>query len=408
MIVTDEYRPYIGGAGRCIELFAQELSRRGHTVAVVTAWHADAPAFEDDGHVQVHRIRDLPSRMRWISEDRNRHTPPPFPDPEAVLKLRRLIRSLDPDLVPAYGWLAHSAAAALLGTGIPFVLWGHEYGNTCAVRSLIRNDEICSGPGPAKCLACATRTRGLAKGAVATASVFGVRPLLRRKATALHGVSHYVAEVMTRDLRSSAPSVVIPNFHEADGGAPADPRFLARLPADPFILFVGAFRRVKGVPELLAAYQRLSDPPPMVLAGIRTPDTPERFPDGITVLTNVPHATVMSLWDRALFGVFPSTWPEPLATVVHEAMSKGRPVIATRVGGHVDMVDDGETGLLVEPKDAEGLALAMARLLEDAALRERLGLEARTRSLRFTRDIVTPQLERFYRETIAAAEGVRR
>jgi GT2 family glycosyltransferase len=74
LIVTDEYRPYIGGAGRCIELFAKELSRLGHTVAIATAWHADAPPFENDGGVQVHRIRDLPSRMRWISEDPRRRS----------------------------------------------------------------------------------------------------------------------------------------------------------------------------------------------------------------------------------------------------------------------------------------------------------------------------------------------
>ena len=83
-MVSDEYRPYIGGAGRCIELFAEELVRLGHKVAIATAWHSDAPAFEQAGGVEIHRIRDLPSRMRWISEDPRRHTPPPFPDPEAV------------------------------------------------------------------------------------------------------------------------------------------------------------------------------------------------------------------------------------------------------------------------------------------------------------------------------------
>ena len=96
LMVTDEYRPYIGGAGRCIELFAKELSRLGHTVAIATAWHPDAPAHEFDGPVEVHRIRDLPSRMRWISEDPKRHTPPPFPDPEAVWRLRRLIKDFQP------------------------------------------------------------------------------------------------------------------------------------------------------------------------------------------------------------------------------------------------------------------------------------------------------------------------
>ena len=84
LMVSDEYRPYIGGAGRCIELFAEELVRLGHKVAIATAWHADAPAYEVAGGVEIHRIRDLPSRMRWISEDPRRHTPPPFPDPEAI------------------------------------------------------------------------------------------------------------------------------------------------------------------------------------------------------------------------------------------------------------------------------------------------------------------------------------
>jgi glycosyltransferase involved in cell wall biosynthesis len=405
LMVSDEYRPYIGGAGRCMELFAQELSRLGHTVAIATAWHAEAPAFEDDGHVQIHRIRDLPSRMRWISEDPKRHTPPPFPDPEAVWRLRRLINDFRPDLIPAYGWLAHSAATALIGKDIPLVIWGHEYGNVCAMRTMVRGTEVCSGPGPAKCLACAASGRGIAKGTVAAASVLGVRPLLRRKTTALHSVSHYVKEVLDRDLDvPGAPSVVIPNFHVDETDAPVDEELLERLPKEPFILFVGAFRRLKGIDELIAAHQRLDDPPPLVMVGIRTPDTPESFPPGITALTAVPHGTVMAMWERALFGVFPSKWPEPLATVVHEAMSNGLPVIGTTPGGHEDMIDDGETGFLVPGGDAEALATAMGRLIDDEALRERMGREAKRRASRFTREAVVPQLERFYYDTIAVSQ----
>ena len=94
----------------------------------------------------------------------------------------------------------------------------------------------------------------------------------------------------------------------------------------------------------------------MVLAGPLAPDTPESFPDGVTVLTSVPHPTVMAMWDRALFGVFPTKWPEALGNVVHEAMSRGRAVIGTRPGGHEDMIEDGETGLLVEAGNVEALA----------------------------------------------------
>jgi glycosyltransferase involved in cell wall biosynthesis/GT2 family glycosyltransferase len=402
LMVTDEYRPYIGGAGRCMELFAEELSRLGHTVAIATAWHADAPAFEDDGLVQIHRIRDLPSRARWISEDPKRHTPPPFPDPEAVWRLRRLINDFRPDLIPAYGWLAHSAATALIGKRIPLVIWGHEYGNVCAMRTMIRGTEVCSGPAPVKCLRCAAAGRGVPKGTVAAASVLGVRPLLRRKTAAIHSVSHYVKEVLDRDLDvPGAPSVVIPNFHVDETDAPVDEELLQRLPEEPFILFVGAFRRLKGIDELIAAHQRLDKPPPLVMVGIKTPDTPESFPDGVTALTAVPHGTVMAMWERALFGVFPSKWPEPLATVVHEAMSNGRPAIGTTPGGHEDMIDDGETGFLVPGGDPEALAAAMARLIDDPELRERLGAEAKRRAARFTREAVVPQLERFYYDTVA-------
>jgi glycosyltransferase involved in cell wall biosynthesis len=405
LMVTDEYRPYIGGAGRCIELFAEELAKLGHTVAIATAWHPDAPAFEDDGQVQIHRIRDLPSRMRWISEDPKRHTPPPFPDPEAVGRLRRLINDFEPDLVPAYGWLAHSAAAALIGKKIPLVIWGHEYGNVCAMRTMVRGTEICSGPAPAKCLSCSVSGRGVAKGTVAAASVFAVRPLLRRKTTAIHSVSHYVASVLNRNLQiPGVPSVVIPNFHVDETDATVDEEILERLPKEPFILFVGAFRRLKGIDELIQAHQQLDSPPPLVMVGIKTPDTPESFPDGVTALTAVPHATVMAMWDRALFGVFPSKWPEPLATVVHEAMSSGRPVIGTVPGGHEDMIDDGETGFLVPGGDAKALAGVMARLVEDDALRERLGREARQRASRFTREAIVPQLERFYYDTVATSQ----
>jgi glycosyltransferase involved in cell wall biosynthesis len=400
LMVSDEYRPVIGGAARSAELLTRHMSERGHTMVIATAWQPNAPAFELEGKVEIHRIRDLTTRAAWLSEDPYRHHAPPFPDPEAAWQLRRLIRCFRPDVVHAYGWLAHTAAAAMTGIDTPLLLSARDYGNFCAVFTLVRNGKRCSGPSPAKCLGCASSTYGPAKGALATASVFGSKPLLRRKVTAIHGVSRFVAAEMNRHLGvPGALSAVVPNFHDENDG-PVDEEIMAQLPTEPYIQFVGHLRQYKGIHELLAAYDALEKRPPLVLVGTRGPDTPDRFPDGVTVLTYVPHATVMAMWERALFAVSPSIAPEALGNVVHEAMSKGCAVIGTKPGGHEDMIDDGETGLLVPGGDAAALKSAMARLIADQELRERIGRAAAERARRFTPEVVMPELERLYYDTI--------
>jgi glycosyltransferase involved in cell wall biosynthesis len=409
LIVTDYYRPLIGGSIRSVELLAQHLSRRGHAVAVATARQpGDPPESEVEG-LPVYRLRDLSSRMRWASEDPYKHNPPPFPDPEGAWRMRRLIKEFNPDLVHVYGWITHSTAAALLGMKLPLLVSARDYGNICAVGTLIRKGENCEGPALAKCLDCAGSRYGVPKGWVAVAGVFGSGPLLRRKTTSLHAVSSFVAGKIDRYLRvPGARSVVIPNFLEDTSGEPVDDEVLAQLPPHPFILYVGAFRRIKGIAELFAAYARLERPPPLVLVGTLASDTPKHFPEGITVLTDVPHPTVMAMWENALFGVFPTRAPEALGNVVLEAMSKGRTAIGTKPGGHEDIITDGENGLLVPAGDSNALAVAMSRLIEDPALRDRLALRAAARARDFTPEVVVPQLERLYYDTVAGFEGASR
>ena len=125
------------------------------------------------------------------------------------------------------------------------------------------------------------------------------------------------------------------------------------------------------------------------------------------MIEDVPHATVMAIWERALFGVLPSKAPEALGNVVHEAMSKGKAMIGTQPGGQEDMIEDGVTGLLVPGGDAEALAAAMRRLIADADLRGEIETRALERSRAFTSEVVMPQIERLYAETIAASAGAR-
>jgi glycosyltransferase involved in cell wall biosynthesis len=92
-----------------------------------------------------------------------------------------------------------------------------------------------------------------------------------------------------------------------------------------------------------------------------------------------------------------SQWEElPIAIV--EAMSVGTPVVATDVGGVREVVEPGETGLLVE-RSADALAAALRALWRDAARREDMGRKARERFFeRFTLDRVVEKYDALYAE----------
>lgn len=406
LIVSDSYPPLIGGATRSAQQLAHHLTARGHDVTVATSWQADTPAEEDDGGVQVHRLRGLTSRVPALSADPHRHTPPPFPDPETVWRFRRLLKQVDPEIIHTYGWISYSCLAALVGRRIPIVLAARDYGNVCAVRTLVRHGEVCDGPAWGKCVECASATYGRPKGFVAVVGTMSGRWLLRRKVHGLHTVSTYVQEVMRRHLKGSRqwPEAVIPDFRDQSADGEPDPAILRQLPEEPFMLFVGALRKIKGVDELLEAYQRLTSPPALVLIGTQAPDSPASFPAGVTVIYGVPHATVMAAWDRALFGVAPSTLPEPLGNVVHEAMSRGKAVIGSTPGGHVDMIGASEeAGLLVPAGDVAALTAAMRRLLDDPVLREGMGRTALVRARAFTAEVAVPRFDELFDRVVAAA-----
>ena len=320
-----------------------------------------------------------------------------------------MIADFEPDVIHAYGWLAFSVAVALGRRRIPLLVSARDYGYFCATRTLLRKGEPCSGPGPLKCLACAGDYYGTPKGWFAAAGVALSKPLLRRRMTGLHSVSSYVHEVTTAHLPDGTPElfeVTIPSFQAEPPARPGEEEpdidaWLARLPEQPFILYVGAFRKVKGLETLFDAYRRLSDPPPLVLMGTFERDSPSDFPPEAVVLTDVPHQVVMASWPRAMFGVMPSLWPEPLGATVAEGMNRGRPVIGTTPGGHTDMLDE-QTGMLVPQGDVAALTAAMRELIADPERREAMGLAAAERAKNFAAPSVLPRFEQAYEATIAA------
>ncbi len=110
---------------------------------------------------------------------------------------------------------------------------------------------------------------------------------------------------------------------------------------------------------------------------------------------------VAALLDRLDVVALPS-WTEGLPLIVLEAMAHGRPVVATPVGGTPELLVDGETGLLVPPRDPHALAAALRRVLDDPQLAARLGRAGRERVEReFTLEAMNARMLAIYDEVAA-------
>jgi glycosyltransferase involved in cell wall biosynthesis len=92
-----------------------------------------------------------------------------------------------------------------------------------------------------------------------------------------------------------------------------------------------------------------------------------------------PHDEIVNIYEKAAICVVPSLWEEPFGMVAVEAMAVGRPVVAARGGGLSAIIDDGVTGLLFEPGDAQALTESLGRLLDSSDLRAKMGRESRAR-----------------------------
>ncbi len=98
--------------------------------------------------------------------------------------------------------------------------------------------------------------------------------------------------------------------------------------------------------------------------------------------------------------VHASVIPEPFGQVVVEAMAAGRAVVAAAAGGPLEVVRNGEDGLLVPPGDVSALAGALRRLADEPELAERLGRAARGRVVEFSPERIGVQVERVYRRVV--------
>ena len=392
------YPPILGGEELHVANLSRSLAARGHEVTVATLRQAGLAAEELDGDVRIVRVSGALQRFEALFSDAARRSAAPIPDPVLTLAIDRIVRQFHPDVMHAHNWLVHAALPIRAARGIPLVQTLHDFSLVCAQKVLLRDGRACSGPGPIKCLTCTAHHYGAIKGPITTISNWADGVAQRRLVDRFIPVSRAVADGTGV---SGERHAVIPNFVPDDTVPPPDAeRYSSQLPAEPYFLFIGALGRLKGLEVLLRAYRTDGTLPKLVLIGYRMRETEELLgdlPPNVVVLGEWPHAAVQLAWERAIAGVLPSICQEACPTVAIEAMRAGRPMIASRLGGVVDLVDDGESGILVAPDDHVALQQALHGLAADPERAAAMGTRARERSVEYVASAVVPRIEDAYR-----------
>ncbi len=347
LIVNSEYPPIGGGAGNASAHIARELVKAGNQVTVLTAGFARLPRNEQDAGARVLRLPGLRRKA-------DRSTPTEqtiFMISAAVIGLFWAMR-LKPSVVLAFFGVPGGAAVWFWNwfVNIPYIV-------------CLRGGDV---PG-FRPYDFASYHRALS-------------PLLRRvwrRAAAVVANSAGLRDLAQR-FESDVDVKIIPNGVDLEKFAVRDRSW---TPAH--MLFVGRIVYQKGLDLLLEALGNLKnqqwrlsvvgDGPsrPKLEAHVRTVGIEDR----ITFLGWKSRSELPEIFTHANLFVYPSRH-EGMPNAVLEAMAAGLPVLATRIAGNEDLVND-ENGILVDSEDMTGLQAALEKIIHDAQMRKRMGAASR-------------------------------
>jgi glycosyltransferase involved in cell wall biosynthesis len=144
--------------------------------------------------------------------------------------------------------------------------------------------------------------------------------------------------------------------------------------SDGYVAYVGRISPEKDVLNLIEVARRLGDLQ-FKFAGSyhRMPEVIKNKPDNCEFLGQLETEDLMRFYDNARMVVFATRCYEGFPTVLLEAMSHGLPVVCSHIGGLPEIVEDGKTGLLYEPGNADELADRIRTFWQNPALCKKLG-----------------------------------
>lgn len=387
--MVNDYAVPTGGAEIILAGQRDLLRKRGHEVTVFASDAELVPGLESFAD---HTCKGSTSKAQVALSCCN---------PWAAWALARLMTDFRPDLVHVKMFLWQLSPSILRHLeGTPSIYQIVTYKPICPKGTKILPDgRRCEYPAGWSCL-----SHGCLTPQSWVAFMLQRRLWLHRKKSFTRFVT--VSQTMRRRLEENG----IGPCHVILNGCPsAPPR--GDLSLAPLFVYAGRLSSEKGVETMLQAMRvaiRRQPEMTMLIAG----DGPDRrclekiagelgVSGHVRFLGNLDRGSLEKLFNPAWAQIVPSLWEEPFGLVTIEAMMRGTAVIASNHGGPAECVDEGRTGLLFEPGNADALAAAMLRLADNKSLCEQMGREGRDVALRnFSLEKNVDAWEACYAETV--------
>lgn len=319
--------------------------------------------------------------------------------------IRRLIEEVRPGIAHLhiyYGQLTSSILRPIVEAGIPIVQTLHEYKLVCPVYSLVSRDRICEACSGGRFWKAVSRrcNRGSIPRTLLSVTESYTSRLLG-SVSAVNGfiaVSHFQREKIVEMGVPAEKVITIHHFVDCGGTSPSTE------PGE-HILYFGRLERLKGIFTLLDAVSPLADVPVFFVGDGSARDELEREIRRrglrhVRLLGFRSGDELKALIRSSIATVLPSLWYEPFGLTVIETFAEGRPVIASRIGGIAELIDDGTDGYLVPPDDAAALRERIEALAGDHGRAVAMGRAGRAK---VERDF-TPELH--YRRLMDVYRGV--
>ncbi len=231
------------------------------------------------------------------------------------------------------------------------------------------------------------------------------------KSDQVTAVSSYLEQKTRETFQPSRPIRVIPNFVDSARFRPRQDEARHRFahPGERILLHLSNFRPVKRVPDVIQIFARVRQKIPakllMVGDGVERPAA-QRLAEELGVAKDVFFLSrqddIPSLMKVADLFLLPSE-QESFGLAALEAMSCGIPVIASRVGGLPEVIEDGVSGILYPVGDVQGMSQGAIQVLTDDSSHLRFAQAARQRVLdHFDASRIVPQYETLYEELLGA------